>query len=345
MLKNNLNFKLVNICLICLIVYLICISGNTWIEIFSFIKKIFLPIVLSFSASYAVYPIISFFTSRNLNKNISILLVLALFIGVVVLMIVLLIPLLKIQLKELFFQTITLLDNLSSKYNINFDVVYKYINNNFMNISSYTFKYINLILNYLSSFLIFISIFIYLLVDMDNIRDKVRNILYNKSIKVYNLFNNIDDKLKKYFSGFFKIIIITLIEYSLSFLVIGHPNFLLIGVMAAIGSFIPCFGGIMVNIFAALLALTIGKDLFIKTVILFIILSFLDSYLINPYVYGKTNELHPVITIFAVSAGGTLFGILGIVLSLPITIIIIEIFSFFKSDIYDKINTKNFSKR
>ena len=43
------------------------------------------------------------------------------------------------------------------------------------------------------------------------------------------------------------IIIITLIEYTLVYTIIGHPNAILLGFLAAIANLVPYFGGIIVN--------------------------------------------------------------------------------------------------
>ena len=60
--------------------------------------------------------------------------------------------------------------------------------------------------------------------------------------------------------------------------------------------------------------------------------------------YGKTNKLHPLVVIFAVSAGGMIAGFWGIVLSLPITIILISTYKFFRDDINNKIGTMSKKK-
>ena len=70
----------------------------------------------------------------------------------------------------------------------------------------------------------------------------------------------------------------------------------------------------------------------------FFILSNVDGYLINPMVYGKTNEVHPIVVIFSVFAGGILMGVTGIILSLPVAIIIQATIKFFKPEIKDKLD-------
>ena len=146
--------------------------------------------------------------------------------------------------------------------------------------------------------------------------------------------------MNNYVSGFLKIVIISFFEYTIAFIVIGHPNALLLGFLAAVASFIPYFGGMAVNVIAAITAFVISPAMFVKTVIAFFLLSMLDSYLIGPKVYGKTNNIHPLIVIIAVFAGGILFGIMGIVISLPVAIIILTTYRFFEKDIYDAISDK-----
>ena len=65
----------------------------------------------------------------------------------------------------------------------------------------------------------------------------------------------------------------------------------------------------------------------------------MDSYVINPTVYGKTNSMHPLVTIIALFAGGILFGILGVFISFPLAIIVVTTYKYYKEDI-----TRNIKK-
>ena len=91
--------------------------------------------------------------------------------------------------------------------------------------------------------------------------------------------------------------------------------------------------GIIVNIIAAITAFVVSPGLLIRTIIAFGVLSSVDSYVINPTVYGKTNSIHPLITIIALFAGGILFGILGVFISFPLAIIIVTTYKYYKDDI------------
>ena len=121
------------------------------------------------------------------------------------------------------------------------------------------------------------------------------------------------------------------------FALIGHPNYLILGILAAVTTIIPYFGGLIINILALIIASVVSTKLFIATLIVCIVCPNIDGYIISPRVYGKTNQLHPLVNIFAVFAGGVLGGFWGIVVSLPIAIIIIATIKFFKDDINNKI--------
>ena len=192
-------------------------------------------------------------------------------------------------------------------------------------------------INYLSIIFIAFAAAIYILSDMEKIRASVKQYLMRKNNRSYLYVRRLDNEMQNYLKGFLKIMVISFFEYTFAFSIIGHPNAILLGILAALGNLIPYFGGILVNVIAAITAFVISPALFIKTVIVFAILSNIDGYVINPLVYGKSNELHPLITIFAVFAGGILMGLAGIILALPLSIVLVTTYKFYEQDISDKL--------
>jgi predicted PurR-regulated permease PerM len=51
----------------------------------------------------------------------------------------------------------------------------------------------------------------------------------------------------------------------------------------------------------------------------------LDNDLLAPWVFGKNLELHPLVILVAITAGGTLFGIFGAFLAVPVSAVIINL--------------------
>lgn len=316
---NKINYKLINMLLFMGIIYFIYETKGLWINIGNKMLSILFPFLISFTLAYALYPLVKFF-ENYFSKIISIVLT----IFLVILTFILLIPLLIDQLGCLITEVLAFIKEMSLKYEFDLELLTNYIND----IDKYISGIIKTSIEIFSISFITLASTIYLLFDMKRIREKIK--IYCNTKNNYKYIKALDDSMHNYFDGFIKIIIITIIEYSITFFLIGHPNAILLGILAAIGNLIPFFGGLITNIIAAITSFVIGPKLFIRTLITFIVLSIVDSYIINPYIYSKSNELHPIIVIFSIFAGGKLFGMKGIIVSLPITILIITTINYYK---------------
>lgn len=345
MFKDKLNFRLVNIA-ICAVLFLVLYhTGPLWIGIVSKIWEIIFPFFLAFIVAYALYPFLQFMIKKKVPKGLAIAIVLIIILGILGILIALIFPLLFNQLSSLLNGILTFVKELTTDYDLNLGPLQKTLTTSFNDIMSGLGKYvsdgavsvINSSMNVISILVIAFAAAIYLLVDMSKIRQEIRTFLLKKNERLYSYVKTLDTEMKNYLTGFIKIVGITLIEYTLAFLIIGHPNAILLGFLAALASLIPYFGGMITNVIAAITAFVISPGLFIRTIICFFILSAIDGYVINPYVYGKTNEVPPLVVIFSVFAGGALFGILGIIISLPLAIIVIATYKFYRGDINEKI--------
>ena len=341
MIKNKLDYKLVNISLVFLSIYLIYQTKDFWVGILSLFFKITLPFFIAFVLAYAFFPFIRKLMNRGIPKGFSIFIVIFSILVIGAFMVSLITPLIIDQTTSLFNGIVSFLKEISLDYNINFKDVQNTLSSSFNNIletlgsyiSNGAINVISVSANYISKFFIVFASFIYFLIDMDKIREFTKEFLQSKSKKMYDYVATLDNEMELYLSGFMKIVIISFFEYSIIYTIIGHPNAILLGGLASFGNLIPYFGGIITNIIAAVTAFVISPELFIKTCIVFIIFSSVDGYIINPMVYGKTNKVHPLVVITSVFAGGILFGILGIIISLPLSILVIATLKFFKSDI------------
>ena len=174
--------------------------------------------------------------------------------------------------------------------------------------------------------------------DMDKIRGFIKTKVREYDDKWYLYLRRIDREVGNYFSGLGKNIVIQFFEYTILFFLVGHPNYLILGILASVTTIIPYFGGLITNILALLIASVINVKLFILTLIICLVCPNIDGYIIGPKVYGKTNQLHPLVNIFAVFAGGIIGGFWGIVVALPVAIVLIATYKFFKEDINTKID-------
>lgn len=104
--------------------------------------------------------------------------------------------------------------------------------------------------------------------------------------------------------------------------VIGVPSALALGFMAGILEFIPFVGPILSFVPAAAVALSGGEVSFWWVLGLYLLIQQLENNLLVPLVQQRTVELPPVLGLFAIVATGVLFGPLGVILGVPLTIIL-----------------------
>ena len=348
MFQNRLNYKLLNVLLIALIIFLALITSNYWVGILSKIIEVLMPFLIAFAIAYALYPAVKKLEEKGVRKNIAVTVIVVL-IGLI------LVGVSWITVHMFYDQLITLssvvsdvLNDFSNKFSVNLgefkDTVNNIMNNAIKSVGEYvsngTINIVSKSLDVFTKGIIVAIVSIYFLIDMDKIRAKTKALLKKGRTKEFELVKTMDMELGRYLSGLAMFMIIQFFEYSILFLIVGHPNWLLLGLLACITTVIPYFGGLFTNLIAVVLASVVSFKLFIATVIICLVFPNIDGYIISPKVYGKTNNINPLWTIFAVFAGGVLYGFMGIVIALPLYILLKCIFKFYRSDLEEK-----FSKR
>ena len=348
MIKNKLDFKLINIALIAVICFFIYQASPLWLGILSKLLKIILPLLSGFVIAYALYPILEILMNKKIPKSLGIGIIIISLIAIITTIIILLIPLLSTQIVSLIDSLIIFIKDITTNFNIDLgnlgDTLFKTFNEIISNVGKYVsdgaVKTINASINAISNIFIALASAIYFLIDMDKIRKAIKEYLLEKSKKIYRYISLLDHEIKNYINGFLTIVCISFFEYTLIYYVIGHPNALLLGILSALGNFIPYFGGIFVQVIGVITGFTLSPTLGLIVIIVTLISSTFDSYVLNPLVYGKSNQVHPIIVITAVFGGGILFGFIGIIIALPLSIIILSSLKFYKEEIHVKGNRK-----
>jgi predicted PurR-regulated permease PerM len=108
------------------------------------------------------------------------------------------------------------------------------------------------------------------------------------------------------------------------FYLIGVPNALPLGVIAGLGHLIPYFGPVIGAIPAAIVSIVQYGDLSqIPLITLVVLLTYtFDNGFVQPYVFGKSVDMHPIVIILLIISGGTVFGIIGMLLAVPVATVI-----------------------
>jgi predicted PurR-regulated permease PerM len=142
----------------------------------------------------------------------------------------------------------------------------------------------------------------------------------------HNVLHDSQALLVRYFIGVCFEIIGGMTLITLAFMVLGVENALLLGFFAGILNLIPYLG----PIFGSVMALTIGitqvlatgnlstiNSLSVKIVAVIFIVHYLDTMLFQPIIYSNSVKAHPLEIFFAIIIGGSLGGIVGMLIAVP----------------------------
>ena len=309
-----------------LYVLLISISVLIFLRVKSLIFDLFVAVVLSALAEPVVYRL-SLKISRKASALVAVSLILLL-IGATLFSII------PIMVQEIYF--------LSSQLPTYFDNFINYLNVEGFAISSQSLdletQFNSLIKDYGSTvgssvvfagqgllrtlghiFIIFFFTY-YLISEGDGWRIKLKESLPN------NVSTSIDQVWTIGVSkagGFIvaKVIlgVLASIVLSVSFLIIGLPSPIALGVAAGILSqLIPVVGTFLGGLVPFIASISLGTTAMVATVMVLFIYQIVENYLVSPRVTKSTMEIHPAIAVFATLFGAYTLGGVGAILALPV---------------------------
>jgi len=199
------------------------------------------------------------------------------------------------------------------------------------NIGNFAFVFLKGTIGFVISFFIVFFVGLYLMLDKEKVSDQVDR--FAKAVMNKTLYNGshwailtIDEIFYKYFTG--KILTSMLIGFLfyLGLLVIGVEYAPLFGVIVAITNVIPYFGPIIGAVPAVIITLIDEPIKALWVGIWILIVQQFDGNVLAPNVLGKIVELNPFWVLFSVIVGGSLFGILGMFVAIPVFAVIKVIF-------------------
>ncbi len=165
----------------------------------------------------------------------------------------------------------------------------------------------------------------YLLRDWDVLVARIDELLPSRTQPVIRkLVKESDEVLAAFLRGQFMVMLALGIIYSAGLWFIDLRLALLIGMLAGLVSFVP-YLGFIVGIVAASVAMLLQTHELVQLIpvaIVFAIGQLLEGMVLTPLLVGDRIGLHPVAVIFAVLAGGQLFGFVGVLLALPVAAVL-----------------------
>jgi predicted PurR-regulated permease PerM len=293
------------------------------------LSDIIMPFVAGIILAYLLGPAKRYMIKIRLGHGVSSLVLLLSFIAFVSAFIFLMVPIFVEQFQILSTRIPAYLKSLEGEAKLYLDAILQ----NFQNIDntsiysfvSRVFKNLFSVLNILSLVFITPIVTFYLLRDWENIITKVnRWIPRHIAPVIRRQFREIDKMLAAYIRGKITIGFFLAAYYGIGLAVIGLDYGFSIGIIAGFLSLIPYFGlifGVFVSIGLAIIQF--GDTLHILLVAgVFLTGQLCDDYWLTPKLIGQRTGLHPLWIIFALMAGASLFGFLGILLAIPVAAII-----------------------
>lgn len=161
----------------------------------------------------------------------------------------------------------------------------------------------------------------YLLLDMSNMRRVIEEHIPERHRGVgARLFDEVGEVVRGYVRGRFLVAACMSAIYALGLLIMGVPLWAAIGLIAGFIGIIPYLGvlsgAILALGFATLDGAGVGR--LAGVIGIFIVAQMIEDYVLTPRFIGNKLELHPMLVFIALIIAGDLFGLLGLVLAIPI---------------------------
>lgn len=204
------------------------------------------------------------------------------------------------------------------------------------------------ILGWIANLLLIPVLTFYFLRDWDRLVAFIHDLLpRHVEGLVGRLARESDEVLGAFLRGQLSVMVALATVYSVGLWMVGLDLALLIGIGAGLISFVPYLGTIL-GMGGALIAAVVQfgpADWFHPGMVLVVfgIGQILEGFVLTPWLVGDRIGLHPVAVIFAIMAGGQLFGFLGVLLALPAAAVLMVLLRYLharykRSDLYLQTN-------
>jgi predicted PurR-regulated permease PerM len=159
----------------------------------------------------------------------------------------------------------------------------------------------------------------YMLVDAPNTRKIARSLvpedLRDEAVHVAGLVSR---ALGGFVRGQLLVALIVGIMTSFALWIIGLPLWLIVGAITGLLNLVPFVGPTSGGILAVSVSLVLGDwKMAVWAAVAMVIVQQIDNHLISPVILRATVKLHPVIIILALLVGGSLAGLLGVLVAVP----------------------------
>lgn len=302
-----------------------------------FILKVLVPFIVSFVLAFILQPLVVFFQKYLKKRSLAVTVVLVILLAIIIFLLKTTIPYSIKEIKLLIKNFPDILEELEvmvNKFANKFDFLPIDYQPTFENINNFLSQYIskisslpqivfNKFLSYISVVVIIPMLLIYLLLDYEKILCNIREFLTKREkINFRNYLGELNQKMSSYFRATFLVMLILIIVCSSCFLIIDLSYPLFFACIIAITNIIPYVGPYIGGAFPVIFALLSSPKKAVVVLIIVFIVQLIESNFLTPYIQSKKTDNHPLLVILFLLIFEKLFGIIGMLIAIPILTII-----------------------
>jgi predicted PurR-regulated permease PerM len=341
------------------------IIGLTVLVLLIFLIKrlsgVLLPFLVAWLIAYLLQPTVHFFQYklRLKSRALSTFATLFLFIGSITGIILLLTPIVSIEIQKLSQLTVSFSQNLNLNSflpiawqhqiqhylsHLNFQTILKDENlmNGIKTLVPQLWEFVNSSLDIILGFSVVIIVLLYLifiLLDFEKVSASMLGIIPPKYKKLTTeIIVDLETGMNRYFRGQALIALIVGVLFIIGFSIIGLPLAIIMGLLIGLLNMVPYLKAV-----ALIPALSLGMlqsietgqsygSILLSIAIVFIVIQVIEDMLLTPRIMGKVTGLNPAVILLSLSIWGSLMGMIGLIIALPVTTLMISYYKRFVLD-------------
>lgn len=362
-LNNQAVTSLLVVLLVLLILFMFTKVSYLFEPIWQFLAIVGLPIILAGILYYLMNPAVDYLERKGIKRIYSIFGLFILVIGLIVWGVVVIVP--KIQEQSMSFveNLPGYLDIIENKVNeILSDPIFSQVQDQLeasnekliasmtdiiQNLSRSTIQNIGSFFGAVATVVLAVItmpfILFYLLKDGRQLAPYFVKFLPTKMRKPsLTVLKEMNDQVSSYIRGQLTVAFAVAIMFMVGFSLIGLDYAITLGIAAGFLNLIPYLGSFLAMVPAVFLGIVGGPVLLVKVLVVFVIEQTIEGRLISPLVLGNELSIHPVTILLVLLTWGKLFGLVGVILGIPVyaaaKVIITHIFEWYTtvSSLYEE---------
>ena len=326
-----------------------------FIPVIDFLSVVMLPVILSGLLFYLLNPLVDLMEKYKINRVLAISIIFVIIAVLLIIGLAVAIPNLQRQV-VIFAQNVP--SYLEDADRVIDDLVTKRLPDDFRpqleqvlaqfstqatawasNISSKAVNWVSALISGTSQVIVALIIMpfmlFYLLRDGKGLRDYITQFLPNKLREpVGKVLSDVNQQLANYVRGQITVAVIVAIMFIIFFKIIGLRYAVALGVTAGVLNLVPYLGSFLAMLPALVLGLIAGPVMLLKVIIVFIVEQTIEGRFVSPLILGSQLNIHPITILFVLLTSGSMFGIWGVLLGIPVyasaKVVISAIFEWYK---------------